>query len=292
MSLLADIILNRIKDFISFRDTFASETENQSKFGFGDIRIFEGEDMLEELWQRCKFEGDNHAKEELVMECMPLVKSLSQRFSVYSSPCCDSDDLVSAGIIGLLDALEKYDPKEQTSFRTYAKCRIRGSMLDEIRNLKWAPRSIQEKIRALKKAHARLEQANARQPNEEELAKALDMSLQQFRKMMIQIGPSAIFLHGARTPDGEDVYQFESSYEDTDAVNPVDYIVSEETKSILFDTIKSLSEKESLVISLYYYEEMTMREIGQVLSLTESRVCQIHAKALLNLFQALNTKMA
>ena len=108
VSLLADIILTRIKDFIYFRDTF--EIEHQNNFGFKNIQILEGQDMLEELWQRYKYKSDNRAKEELVMECMPLVKSLAQRFSVYSSPCCDSDDLVSSGIIGLLDALEKYDP--------------------------------------------------------------------------------------------------------------------------------------------------------------------------------------
>jgi len=246
--------------------------------------------MLDELWYKHKFEKDNHAKEELIMRCLPLVKSLAQRFSVYSSPCCDSDDLVNSGIIGLLDALEKYDPTEQASFRTYAKCRIRGAMLDEIRNLKWAPRSIQEKIRALKNAHAKLEQKLSRQPTEDELAHALNMNLHQFRKMMLQIGPSAIFFHSLRNPETDDIYQFEASCEDTKAVKPIDYVLSEEAKIILTEAIKLLSKKESLVVSLYYYEEMTMKEIGQVLSLTESRVCQIHAKALFNLFQILRTK--
>ena len=248
--------------------------------------------MLEELWQRHKFEKDSHAREELLTKCLPLVKSLAQRFSVYSSPCCDVDDLVSAGIIGLMDALEKFDPIEQTSFRTYAKCRIRGAMLDEIRNLKWAPRSIQEKIRSLRNVYDRLRQQLSRQPIEEELAEGLEMSIDQFRKMMLQIGPSAIFLSSTRSIDDEEENHLEAHFEDAEAVSPIDQVITDETKSILADAIRSLPEKESIVISLYYYEEMTMKEIGHVLSLTESRVCQIHSKALLRLFQALDTKMA
>jgi RNA polymerase sigma factor for flagellar operon FliA len=247
--------------------------------------------MLEELWRLYKFEKDSLARDELVSKCLPLVKSLAQRFSVYASPCCDADDLVSSGLIGLLDALEKYDPIEQTSFRTYAKCRIRGAMLDEIRNLKWAPRSIQEKIRTLKNVHNHLEQILSRTPMEEELADAMRMNINQFRKMMLQIGPSAIFLCSTRTIEDEEDTYLESHFEDTEALNPSEQVINDETKSILADAIRSLPEKESIVISLYYYEEMTMREIGQVLSLTESRVCQIHSKALLRLFQALNTKI-
>lgn len=291
LSLHIDTILSRIEDLEEFDDTIF-EIDEQNEVGIRGIQFLEGQFMLEELWKRFKFEKDNHAKEELVMKCMPLVKSLAQRFSVYSSPCCDSDDLVSAGIMGLLDALEKYNPIEQTSFRTYAKCRVRGAMLDEIRNLKWAPRSIQEKIRALRNAHAQLEQALERPPFEEELAESLNMSLEQFRKMMIQIGPSAIFMHNIHNSEDDDNSQFEANFEDTEAINPAEHVVSEETKSILVDTIKSLSEKEALVVSLYYYEEMTMKEIGKILTLTESRVCQIHAKALLNLFQALHTKVS
>jgi RNA polymerase sigma factor for flagellar operon FliA len=248
--------------------------------------------MLEELWRLYKFEKDSLARDELVSRCLPLVKSLAQRFSVYASSCCDADDLVSSGLIGLLDALEKYDPIEQASFRTYAKCRIRGAMLDEIRNLKWAPRSIQEKIRTLRDVHNHLEQILSRIPTEDELAEAMEMNIDQFRKMMLQIGPSAIFVCSTRAiNDDEDETHLEAHFEDTEAINPAKQVIIDETKSILADAIRSLPEKESIVISLYYYEEMTMKEIGQVLSLTESRVCQIHSKALLRLFQALNTKM-
>ena len=249
--------------------------------------------MLEELWRRHKYEKDSHAREELITRCLPLVKSLAQRLSVYSSACCDTDDLVSAGIIGLIDALEKYDPNEQTSFRTYAKCRIRGAMLDEIRNSKWAPRSIQEKTRALKSIYAKLEQKLSRTPTEYELADALDMSIEQFRKMMIQIGPSAIFLCSTKISEEEEYEEYlESHFQDFESVSPDEQVILEETASILSSAINSLPEKEALVISLYYFNEMTMKEIGKILSLTESRVCQIHSKALLKLFQAINSKEA
>ena len=257
-------------------------------YGVSDLN--EGAAMLEELWRRHKYEKDSHAREELITKCLPLVKSMAQGLSVYSSTCCDTEDLVSAGIIGLMDALEKYDPSEQTSFRTYAKCRIRGAMLDEIRNLKWAPRSVQEKIRTLKNVYAHLEQILSRSPNEEELADAMDMSIEQFHKMMVQIGPSAIFTCSTKTTDDEeDEAYLETHFEDLDAIGSDEQVIYEETKSILASAINALSEKEALVISLYYYDEMTMKEVGRVLSLTESRVCQIHSKALFKLFQSLNS---
>ncbi|MGQ9608775.1 MAG: sigma-70 family RNA polymerase sigma factor [bacterium] len=253
--------------------------------------------MLEELWRQYKYEKSNNAREKLVVRCLPLVKAMAQRLSIYTSPCCDVDDLVSCGIIGLLDALEKYDPSMYVSFRTYAKCRIRGAILDEIRKLRWAPRSIQEKIRDLRRVNEHLEQILSRTPNEEELSDALGMSLDQFRKMLVQIGPSAIFVSSSMPCNNDDEYsdesiQFESLVADPEAVNPDVQVISDETRNILAETIKSLPEKESIVISLYYYEEMTMKEIGEVLNLTESRVCQIHSKALLSLFQVLNTRKA
>jgi RNA polymerase sigma factor for flagellar operon FliA len=165
-------------------------------------------------------------------------------------------------------------------------------MLDEIRNLKWAPRSIQEKTKSLRNAHNRLEQKLSRPPLEEELAEEMEMSIEQFRKMMLQIGPSAIFLSSTRSIEDKEETYLEAHFEDTETLNPMEQVISNETKSILADAIRTLPEKESVVISLYYYEEMTMKEIGQVLSITESRVCQIHSKAILRLFQVLNTKMA
>ncbi len=247
--------------------------------------------MLAELWQKYKDEGNISAKEELMLKCLPMVKSLAQRFAVYAAPCCDTDDLISVGIIGLLDALEKYNPIMQASFNTYAKYRIRGAILDEIRNLKWTPRSIQEKIQNLRKAYTHLEQNLSRPPSEGEIADALDMELYQFHKILVQIGPSTLVMLSQNHSGNEDADSLETIIEDPNAVNPVDQLISDEARAILAGAIESLHEREAIVITLYYYEEMTMREIGEVLSLTESRICQIHAGALLHLLQMLSSKM-
>ena len=247
--------------------------------------------MLAELWRSYKHEGNTDAREELVLECLPMVKALAQRFAVYAFPCCDSDDLTSMGIIGLLDALEKYDPVMQTSFRTYARYRIRGAILDEIRNIQWTPRSIQEKIQNFKRAYTRLEQTLARTPTEMELAKALDMDIHQFRRMLVQIGPSILLMSSQKSSDQDDESSHEIAVEDPNALDPLDELLSNEMKTLLVSGIRSLPERETMVITLYYYEEMTMREIGEIFSLTESRICQIHASALLHLFHILSPRM-
>ena len=247
--------------------------------------------MLSELWRQYKYEGDLNAKEKLIFECLPTVKSLAQRFSAYSFPCLDTDDLINVGIIGLLDALEKYSPAMEAKLKTYAKYRIRGAILDEIRSLQWTPRSVQEKIQSLKRAYTHLEQKLSRLPTEEELADTLCMDLDEFHRMMVNIGPATLLTMNWKDSDDEDSWFQESSIEDPKAINPLDHVVSEEIKSILANGINSLPECERLVITLYYYEEMTMREIGEVLSITESRVCQIHSRALLYLFQMLRPKI-
>lgn len=245
--------------------------------------------MLAELWRRYKHEGSASAREELVLQCLPMVKALARRFAVYTFPCCDNDDLVSMGVIGLLDALEKYDPVMQTSFRTYARYRIRGAILDEIRNIQWTPRSIQEKTQSLRRAYSRLEQSLSRSPNEAELADALDMDIHQFRRMLVQIGPSTLLMLSQKLSERDNTEYQDVPVEDPNALDPLDEAISDGTRSLLVDAVRSLPEREALVITLYYYEEMTMKEIGKVFSLTESRICQIHARALLHLFHALNT---
>ncbi len=248
--------------------------------------------MLAELWRQYKYEENSDAREKLILKCLPMVKSLAQRFAIYTFPCCDSDDLISTGIIGLLDALEKYDPVMQTSFRTYAKYRIRGAILDEIRNLQWKPRSVQEKIQNLKRANSRLEQSLSRPPTETELADALGLDLNQFRRMLVRIGPATLLTLGQKNSESDDEDSGEMAVEDPNAIDSLSQIISDEARALLADAIRSLTEREAIVITLYYYEEMTMREIGEVLSLTESRICQIHASALLHLFQSLSPKIA
>jgi RNA polymerase sigma factor FliA len=247
--------------------------------------------MLNKLWLRYKFENDNQARDELLTKCSPLVKCLARIYSIYMLPCCDIDDLISAGTIGLIDAIEKFDPEIQTNFMTYVGCRIKWAILDEIRINKWAPVGIQRKTLAFMNMNAHLEQKLLRQPTEEELAEGMGMSIAKFRKMMLQMRLSTVFLNSIIDIEDEELDCLEDNYEDNETPSPVEQVISDETKSIFADAIRELPQKESTVISLYYYEDMNMKNIGRVLSRTESRVSQIHSKAISMLHQALNMKM-
>ncbi|HGJ66652.1 TPA: FliA/WhiG family RNA polymerase sigma factor [bacterium] len=247
--------------------------------------------LLEKLWQEYKFEKNVYAREKIVLKCLPMINAIAQRLSLYLQPCCDTDDLVSDGLIGLLDAIEKYDPKKQSKFKTYAAIRIRGAMLDTIRKTRWATTVFQRKIKKLMKTNTILEQKLLRHPTEEELAEEMNMELDQFRKMMLQIGPSVIFIGSHQAFEYENMELLESSISDEMSINPEEHAISDEISATLINAIKCLPKKSAIVISLYYYEEMTMKEIAKVLSITESRVCQIHAQALLRLFQIICSKI-
>jgi len=249
--------------------------------------------LLEKLWHKYKFEKDIHAREEIVLKFLPTINNMAQRLSVYLQPCCDTDDLISEGLIGLLNAIEKYDLQKQAKFKTYAIIRIRGAMLDEIRKTKWATTVFQRKIKTFIKTNAELEQKLMRLPTEKELAEEMKMSLEQFRKMIVDIGPSIIFMRSIYDSDYENKDELLDEFyiEDKNYLSPVDQVICNEAKSILAEAIKLLPKKLALVISLYYYEDMTMKEISEVLSITESRVCQIHAQALLRLFQIIGYKI-
>lgn len=246
--------------------------------------------MLKEAHHAKKNEKNSDASKDAIIKYLPLIKSLAHRFAIYSPPCCDADDLIAVGIMGLLEALEKYDPTIQKNFATYAKHRIRGAMLDELRSLNWVPKSVQDKIKNLGRVYSLLEQVMLRTPTEEELAGALGMELDDFRKMMIQIGPSTLLMLSQKYYESKEPISVNTPIEDPNGITPLSQAISDETKAILADTIKSLPKREAIVISLYYYEEMTMREIGEAMSLSESRVCQIHSDAILHLFSALSSK--
>ncbi len=243
--------------------------------------------MVSELWRRYRYEGSTDAREELIIRCLPMVKALARRFSAYAAPCCGYDDFVSAGIVGLLEALDRYNPDMKTSFMTYAKHRIRGAILDELRSLEWMPRSIHEKVRRLERTYAALEKTLARSPSEEELADALGMDVHQFREMLTQIGAATVAAMAYRPYEEENTDPIEYP----NGICPIDQIISDEMRTIVANAIRSLPERKSMVITLYYYEEMTMREIGEVLSCTGARISQIYSSALMRLFKVLRSQM-
>lgn len=225
-------------------------------------------------------EADN-----LIMEYSPLVKYIAHRVAVRLPPHIELDDLISAGVIGLIDAIEKYNPGKETQFKTYAEIRIRGAMLDELRSQDWVPRSVRQKATALSTAYAKMEQQLGRPAEDGEVAGAMGISIEEFHELLQQAAGQTILSVedlGGVDKDGEkrDIMEVLAGTKETD---PETLARLQEIREIIAKAIDMLPEKERLLVSLYYYEELTMKEIGEVLGITESRVSQLHTKAVFRL---------
>lgn len=226
---------------------------------------------------------DPSTYEKLVVEFTPVIRYIAQRLAYRLPPYLDVEDLMHAGVIGLMDAVGKYDPSKEAKFRTYAEFRIRGAMLDEIRSLDWIPRSVREKIGVLQKTIEGLAKQLGRPPTEEEIAEGLQLSKEQYDSFLFQTRAATVLnLEDLGLEDGGDRSLLES-LADGHAEDPLISLLSQEVRHKLIEAIEGLPEKERRVIALYYDEELTMKEIGLVLSITESRVCQLHTQAILRL---------
>jgi len=241
---------------------------------------------LKDLWRRCKEDGDERARERLVVAYSPLVKYVAGRMASGLPSHVEEGDLISYGLIGLIGSIERYDLDREIKFETYAVARIRGAIIDELRSLDWVPRSVRAKARDVEKAHSQLENKLGRAPNEEEMADKLGVSVDDFRTTLLEIANSSVLalddLWTVSDPDGGQVSLLDT-IRDPNAIDPEEAIDTVELKDRLADAIESLPDRERLVIALYYYENLTLREIGEVLGVTESRVSQLHTKAVLAL---------
>lgn len=226
--------------------------------------------------------GDAH-RERLIKEFAHVIRAMAHRLAFRLPAYLDAEDLISVGTIGLMDAMEKYDPNREAKFKTYAEFRIRGAMLDEIRSMDWIPRSVHERIGLLKKTHIVLLNRLGRPPLDEEVAAELKMPLDELDDF-ISRARGAVMISiddlGIQEPDGRKVVKMLA---DTHHPDPLSTLVNEREREAIGEAIQGLPEKERLVLTLYYYEELTMKEIGELLKVTESRVCQIHTKAILRL---------
>ncbi len=243
-------------------------------------------DEINELWMEYKHAAEPAAREKLILHYAPLVKYVAGRVSASLPANIEYADLVSYGIFGLIDAIEKYDPTRGIKFETYAISRIKGSIIDELRAIDWVPRSVRYKARELEKAYVELENELKRVPTDAEVAKRMQMSSQEYNHLMNQMSfVSVVALDELWTVGGEkgDKVSLADTLVDEKAEEPSAAFEVEEVKSILADAINRLPEREKIVITLYYYEGLTLREIGEVLGVTESRVCQMHTKAILRL---------
>src|ERR1700712_237963 len=241
---------------------------------------------LEELWREFKAEGDGDVREKLILHYAPLVKYVAGRVGVGLPPNIEQADLVSYGIFGLIDAIEKFDITRAIKFETYAISRIKGAIIDELRSIDWIPRSIRSKAREVERAYAALEARLHRTPTEPEVAAELGIQLDELHAIFGQVSfVNVVALDELLNVNGEkgDKVSLVDTLEDTKAEDPVRVFESQETKHLLARAINMLPEREKIVVTLYYYEGLTLAEIGQVLGVTESRICQMHTKAVMQL---------
>ncbi len=244
------------------------------------------EAQLQQLWGEYKETGDRAIRERLILHYAPLVKYVAGRVGVGLPSSVDPADLVSNGMFGLIDAIEKYQPDRAIKFETYAVSRIRGAIIDELRSYDWVPRSVRQKARDVERAYQKLQSDLGRNPTDDEVADELDITVKQLRQIFRQVS----YVHVAALDellsiggDKSDRVSLGDTIADDRADDPVTLFEAEETKEILGQAVSGLAEREKIVISLYYYEGMTLREIGQVLGVTESRACQLHTKAVMQL---------
>ena len=221
-------------------------------------------------------------REGLVLRYTPLIKFIANRLAIRLPPHIDVNDLISAGVLGLMDAIGKYDPSREAQFKTYAEFRIRGSMLDELRAMDWIPRSVRQKANMLEGAFSRIEQELGRAASDEEVARELGMDIEEFQKFLSQsAGLALLSLDDLVDPTNpEDSRSLLDHLASLDEDDPQAKLAFEELKRILGQSIDALPQRERLVLSLYYHEELTMKEVGQILDVTESRVSQLHSKAI------------
>jgi RNA polymerase sigma factor for flagellar operon FliA len=246
------------------------------------------------LWQEFKRTGDRSLRDRLILTYAPLVKDVAGRLGSGLPAHVDEGDLVSYGLLGLIGAIERFDPDRDIKFETYAIARIKGSIIDELRSMDWVPRSVRARARDIERAIGDLESRLTRAPTDEEIAAKLGITEEEFQDSLLEISRSSIAALDelwASPGSSGDAVALIDTIEDPSAAEPQSAMAHTELREALGEAISRLPEREKLVVTLYYYEELTLREIGEVLGVTESRVSQLHTKAILRLKARLSSSM-
>lgn len=237
------------------------------------------------LWELYRKTSDIHVRDELVARYAPLVKYVAGKVSATLPAMVDYRDLVGYGNFGLLDAIEKFDPQKHVKFKTYAVTRIRGAIYDHLREMDWIPRSVRKKAKQLERAIATLESRLGRPATDDEIAAEMGLDRRELARLMTKVSSSSILSLNELWPSGSDSDggTLGDTVESTSSQNPDASLEREEIRRVIIEAIKELPDKEKKVLILYYYENITLREIGRILDVTESRVSQLHTKAMLRL---------
>ncbi|MCG0274562.1 MAG: FliA/WhiG family RNA polymerase sigma factor [Thermosediminibacteraceae bacterium] len=235
----------------------------------------------ENLWIEYKNTKDLNVKEKLVKKYIPLVKHIAARLAINLPPSIDYDDLVSAGVIGLLQAIERYDMEKGVKFETFAYSRIKGAMLDELRKLNWIPQKTMEKARLLQETYSQLEQELNGNVTDEDICRKLDITMEELQQTYMELAATNLV-------SLEEILSVAAEEDE----RPERHVEKEELKKLLGDAIEKLPQKEKLVIALYYYEGLNLKEISVVLNLSPARISQLHTKAILRLRGSLSRKKA
>jgi RNA polymerase sigma factor FliA len=237
------------------------------------------------LWRDYRRTGDQALRDRLILTYAPLVKFVAGRVGSGLPSHIDDEDLISYGLLGLIRAIERFDPLRDVKFETYALPRIRGAIIDELRAMDWVPRSVRARAREIERAIADAESKLGRAPTDEEIAERLGVTGDELEESLREIGRTSIAALDElwATSPGESGIALIDTIEDTEGPNPQSALAESEMREMIAEALAQLPEREKLVVTLYYYEELTLREIGEVLGVTESRVSQLHTKAILRL---------
>ncbi len=246
--------------------------------------------MIDDIWTEYVTTRRPELRDELITEYAPLVRFVVGRLGIPQTSLLEADDLVSYGIIGLINAIGRFDPSRGVRFEAFATARIRGAVIDQLRVLNWLPRSAVARVRQIETALATLEQRLGRPAKEQEAAQEVGVSIERYRQMLLEMGIVVLSLDapiGSLMQDDE-VTSLSDLIEDTHALGPAQQVEQHEMTALLSSALERIPERERLLLSLYYQEELTMKEISRVMNVSESRVCQLHMQAVLRLRTALH----